>query len=75
VPDVNGAWMDTFVRRYEQVDINLIMGTGQGLLTPLVRYVPPVSTTLLTLLRLCIYPLNDSFTPLYLSFNDLYTPY
>eukprot|EP00596_Hydrurales_sp_CCMP1899_P003906 CAMPEP_0119033990 /NCGR_PEP_ID=MMETSP1177-20130426/1057_1 /TAXON_ID=2985 /ORGANISM="Ochromonas sp, Strain CCMP1899" /LENGTH=447 /DNA_ID=CAMNT_0006991157 /DNA_START=280 /DNA_END=1620 /DNA_ORIENTATION=+ len=37
VPDVNGAWMDTFVRRYDQVDINLIMGTGQGLLTPLVR--------------------------------------
>jgi hypothetical protein len=23
---------------HEQVDINLIMGTGQGLLTPLVRY-------------------------------------
>ncbi len=37
VPDVNGAWMDTFVRRYEQVDINLIMGTGSALVTPVIR--------------------------------------
>ena len=37
VPDVNGAWMDTFVRRYEQVDINLVMGTGEGLITPVIR--------------------------------------
>jgi len=37
VPDVNGAWMDSFVRRYEQVDINLIMGSGAGLLTPVIR--------------------------------------
>lgn len=37
VPDVNAAWMDKFVRRYEQVDINLVMGTGQGLLTPVIR--------------------------------------
>jgi pyruvate dehydrogenase E2 component (dihydrolipoamide acetyltransferase) len=34
---VNGAWMDTFVRRYEQVDINLVMGTGDGLITPVIR--------------------------------------
>ena len=37
VPDVNGSWMDTFVRRYDQVDINLVMGTGEGLLTPVIR--------------------------------------
>jgi len=37
VPDVNGAWMESFVRRYEQVDINLIMGSGAGLLTPVIR--------------------------------------
>jgi len=37
VPDVNGAWMDSFVRRYEQVDINLVMGSGTGLLTPVIR--------------------------------------
>jgi pyruvate dehydrogenase E2 component (dihydrolipoamide acetyltransferase) len=37
VPDVNGAWMDSFVRRYEQVDVNLVMGTGAGLLTPVIR--------------------------------------
>lgn len=37
VPDVNGSWMDTFVRRYEQVDINVVMGTGDGLITPVLR--------------------------------------
>ncbi len=37
VPDVNGSWMDTFVRRYDQVDINLVMGTGAGLITPVIR--------------------------------------
>jgi pyruvate dehydrogenase E2 component (dihydrolipoamide acetyltransferase) len=39
VPDVNGAWMDTFVRRYEQVDINLIIGAGSYIATPLLRNV------------------------------------
>ena len=37
VPDVNAAWMDSFVRRYDQVDVNLVMGTGAGLLTPVIR--------------------------------------
>ena len=37
VPDVNGAWMDSFIRSYEQVDINLIMGAGAGLVTPVIR--------------------------------------
>jgi len=37
VPDVNGAWMDTFVRRYEQVDINLVMGAGSFVTTPVLR--------------------------------------
>jgi pyruvate dehydrogenase E2 component (dihydrolipoamide acetyltransferase) len=37
VPDVNAAWMDSFVRRYDQVDVNLVMGTGSGLLTPVVK--------------------------------------
>jgi pyruvate/2-oxoglutarate dehydrogenase complex dihydrolipoamide acyltransferase (E2) component len=31
--------MDKFVRRYDQVDINLIVGTGQALSTPLLRNV------------------------------------
>eukprot|EP00598_Pedospumella_elongata_P016892 CAMPEP_0184986598 /NCGR_PEP_ID=MMETSP1098-20130426/17278_1 /TAXON_ID=89044 /ORGANISM="Spumella elongata, Strain CCAP 955/1" /LENGTH=450 /DNA_ID=CAMNT_0027510923 /DNA_START=259 /DNA_END=1611 /DNA_ORIENTATION=+ len=39
VPDVNGAWMDTFVRRYEQVDINLVMGAGSFVATPVLRNV------------------------------------
>jgi pyruvate dehydrogenase E2 component (dihydrolipoamide acetyltransferase) len=37
VPDVNGSWMDTFVRRYDQVDVNVVMGSGEGLLTPCVK--------------------------------------
>jgi pyruvate dehydrogenase E2 component (dihydrolipoamide acetyltransferase) len=39
VPDVNGAWMDTFVRRYDQVDINLVMGAGSFVATPVLRNV------------------------------------
>ena len=37
VPDINGSWMNTFVRRYDQVDINVIMGTGSSLVTPVIR--------------------------------------
>ena len=37
VPDINGSWMNTFVRRYDQVDINIIMGTGSSLVTPVIR--------------------------------------
>ena len=29
--------METFVRRYQQVDINLVMGTGSGLVTPVLK--------------------------------------
>lgn len=39
VPDVNGAWMDTFVRRYHQVDINLVMGAGNFVATPVLKNV------------------------------------
>ena len=37
VPDVNGEWKDSFVRRYDQVDINVIMSAGSTLTTPVVR--------------------------------------
>jgi len=37
VPDVNASWMDTFVRRYEQVDVNIVMGSGAGTITPVIR--------------------------------------
>lgn len=37
VPDVNASWRDTFVRRYEQVDINLVMGSGVSIRSPVVR--------------------------------------
>lgn len=39
VPDVNGAWMDTFVRRYSQVDINVVIDSPAGLVTPVIRNV------------------------------------
>lgn len=41
VPDVNGAWNDTFVRRYSQVDINVVIDSPAGLITPVVRNVSP----------------------------------
>mmetsp|Transcript_27022 Transcript_27022/g.38510 ORF Transcript_27022/g.38510 Transcript_27022/m.38510 type:complete len:300 (+) Transcript_27022:561-1460(+) len=37
VPDVNASWMDTFIRRYDQVDINLIMSTGEDSVSPVIR--------------------------------------
>lgn len=45
VPDVNGSWMESFVRRYEQVDINVIMGAGAGLSTPVLRNVSAMGLT------------------------------
>lgn len=37
IPDVNASWMETFVRRYDQVDINLVMGSGSRLAAPVLR--------------------------------------
>lgn len=39
VPDINASWMDTFVRRYEQVDINVVMGGGSFVAAPVVKNV------------------------------------
>jgi pyruvate dehydrogenase E2 component (dihydrolipoamide acetyltransferase) len=39
VPAVNAAWMDSFVRQYDQVDINLVMGEGSSLRAPVLRNV------------------------------------
>mmetsp|Transcript_20641 Transcript_20641/g.34726 ORF Transcript_20641/g.34726 Transcript_20641/m.34726 type:complete len:465 (-) Transcript_20641:867-2261(-) len=39
VPAVNAAWMDSFVRQYEQVDVNLIVGEGSSLRAPVLRNV------------------------------------
>lgn len=39
VPAVNAAWMDSFVRQYDQVDINLVVGEGASLQAPLLRNV------------------------------------
>eukprot|EP01111_Echinosteliopsis_oligospora_P019485 TRINITY_DN945_c0_g2_i1.p1 TRINITY_DN945_c0_g2~~TRINITY_DN945_c0_g2_i1.p1 ORF type:complete len:653 (-),score=233.85 TRINITY_DN945_c0_g2_i1:32-1990(-) len=37
VPIVNSAWNDTFIRRYNNVDINVAVNTDQGLFTPIVK--------------------------------------
>lgn len=37
VPDVNASWMDTFIRRYDQVDINVCMGSPVGNILPVIR--------------------------------------
>ena len=37
VPDANASWMESFVRRYDQVDVNVVMGAGGGCITPVIR--------------------------------------
>ena len=37
VPAANAAWMDSVVRVYESVDINVVVGTGDKLFTPVIR--------------------------------------
>eukprot|EP00611_Tribonema_gayanum_P002698 TRINITY_DN12032_c0_g1_i5.p2 TRINITY_DN12032_c0_g1~~TRINITY_DN12032_c0_g1_i5.p2 ORF type:complete len:299 (-),score=114.09 TRINITY_DN12032_c0_g1_i5:110-1006(-) len=37
VPDVNASWMESFVRQYHSVDINVFVNTDGGLVTPIVR--------------------------------------
>jgi pyruvate dehydrogenase E2 component (dihydrolipoamide acetyltransferase) len=34
-PDVNSAWMDTFIRQYNYVDISIAVATPNGLITPI----------------------------------------
>jgi hypothetical protein len=34
---VNASWMDTFVRQFHSVDINLFVNTKEGLVTPILR--------------------------------------
>jgi len=36
VPSVNASWMESVVRVYENVDINVAIGAGDGLITPLI---------------------------------------
>jgi len=36
VPEANSAWMDTFIRKYNSVDINVAVATENGLITPIV---------------------------------------
>jgi len=35
-PDVNSAWMDKFIRRYNYVDISVAVATPSGLITPII---------------------------------------
>jgi len=37
VPAANAAWMDSVVRVYDSVDINVVVGTGDKLYTPVIR--------------------------------------
>ncbi len=39
VPEANASWHGEFVRQYHAVDINLMIGVGDGLLAPVVRNV------------------------------------
>ena len=37
VPAVNASWMDSAVRVYDSVDMNVVVGTGDQLYTPVIR--------------------------------------
>jgi pyruvate dehydrogenase E2 component (dihydrolipoamide acetyltransferase) len=37
VPAANASWMDSVVRVYDSVDINVVVGTGDKLYTPVIR--------------------------------------
>lgn len=37
VPDVNASWMDSFIRQFTYVDVNLAVNTERGLVMPVVR--------------------------------------
>lgn len=37
VPVVNSSWNDKFIRRYNNIDINVAVNTDQGLFTPIVQ--------------------------------------
>ena len=37
VPAANASWMDTFVRVYDSVDINVVVGNGSSLYAPVIR--------------------------------------
>lgn len=39
VPDVNAAWMESFIRKYQQVDINFVMGSGANIASPVIKAV------------------------------------
>uniref|UniRef100_A0A0V0G973 Acetyltransferase component of pyruvate dehydrogenase complex n=1 Tax=Triatoma dimidiata TaxID=72491 RepID=A0A0V0G973_TRIDM len=36
VPEANSAWMDTFIRQYNTVDVSVAVSTDRGLITPIV---------------------------------------
>ena len=53
VPDVNASWMDSFIRQYSYVDVNVAVNTERGLVMPIVRNLN--STSLLDLSKVsCI---------------------
>jgi len=59
VPSVNASWMDTFVRQYQNVDINVVMNTSEGLYQPCL---PSVQTTGLASLSRTLRHLSENPT-------------
>lgn len=37
VPSANGSWMDSVVRVYDSIDLNVVVGSGDSLSTPVLR--------------------------------------
>ena len=51
VPDVNASWMDSFIRQFAYVDVNVAVNTERGLVMPIVKNLQ--STSLLDLSTVC----------------------
>ena len=53
VPDVNASWMDSFIRQFAYVDVNVAVNTERGLVMPIVKNLQ--STSLLDLSKVCFF--------------------
>ena len=71
VPDVNASWMDSFIRQFAYVDVNVAVNTERGLVMPIVKNLQ--STSLLDLSKVCFFfkkfffffPRGGNFFPLF----------
>ena len=54
VPDVNASWMDSFIRQFSYVDVNVAVNTERGLVMPIVKDLNSTSLLDLSKVRLMV---------------------